>query len=226
MAQQTINIGSAANDGTGTTARDAFDMCNDNFTELYASVAARRSGRIYPILRNVRVTAGTASQSGQIRCTPFPIFQATTITELGSRVTTASAGQNFQLAIYANDAAAMKPTGVALASTGNVSAAATGGIGAAISQTSVTLQPGLYWFCTNCSDATIALLAIDIATTWGMWTIGESTWANALAGSAQLSIAVAYTQTFGTWPDLTSASPSSYGSSGSTFQPFGGYKVS
>ena len=40
MAQQTINIGTAANDGSGDPLRDAFDKCNDNFTELYNDVAA------------------------------------------------------------------------------------------------------------------------------------------------------------------------------------------
>ena len=36
MAQQTINIGSAPNDGTGDPLRTAFDKANDNFNELYA----------------------------------------------------------------------------------------------------------------------------------------------------------------------------------------------
>lgn len=35
MAKQTINIGSADDDGTGDDLRDAFDKANDNFTELY-----------------------------------------------------------------------------------------------------------------------------------------------------------------------------------------------
>lgn len=35
MAKQTIDIGTVANDGTGTPNRDAWDMVNDNFTELY-----------------------------------------------------------------------------------------------------------------------------------------------------------------------------------------------
>lgn len=35
MAQQIINIGAVANDGTGDTWRDAMDKSNDNFTELY-----------------------------------------------------------------------------------------------------------------------------------------------------------------------------------------------
>ena len=37
MAQQTLNIGSNANDGTGDTLRAAMDKVNDNFNELYAS---------------------------------------------------------------------------------------------------------------------------------------------------------------------------------------------
>jgi hypothetical protein len=36
MANQTINIGATANDGTGDALRTAFDKINDNFTELYA----------------------------------------------------------------------------------------------------------------------------------------------------------------------------------------------
>jgi hypothetical protein len=35
MAQQVINIGAAANDGTGDPLRDCFDKINDNFTDLY-----------------------------------------------------------------------------------------------------------------------------------------------------------------------------------------------
>lgn len=40
MAQQTINIGSSANDGTGDTLRVAGDKINDNFTELYTQTSA------------------------------------------------------------------------------------------------------------------------------------------------------------------------------------------
>jgi hypothetical protein len=37
MAQQTINIGSSANDGTGDPLRTAFDKINDNFNDLYGA---------------------------------------------------------------------------------------------------------------------------------------------------------------------------------------------
>lgn len=35
MAKQVINIGATQGDGTGTNQRDAWDLINDNFTELY-----------------------------------------------------------------------------------------------------------------------------------------------------------------------------------------------
>ena len=34
MAKQTINIGSSANDGTGTTIKAGGDLINDNFNEI------------------------------------------------------------------------------------------------------------------------------------------------------------------------------------------------
>jgi hypothetical protein len=40
MAQQTINLGSVANDGTGDTLRAGGTKINANFTELYAATAA------------------------------------------------------------------------------------------------------------------------------------------------------------------------------------------
>ena len=38
MAKQTINIGAIQNDGTGTPLRDAGDIINDNFNEIYTSL--------------------------------------------------------------------------------------------------------------------------------------------------------------------------------------------
>jgi hypothetical protein len=40
MAQQVINIGAAANDGSGDPLRDCFNKINGNFSELYARGAA------------------------------------------------------------------------------------------------------------------------------------------------------------------------------------------
>ena len=38
MAQQTINVGASANDGTGSPLRTAFQFTNSNFNELYAAL--------------------------------------------------------------------------------------------------------------------------------------------------------------------------------------------
>ena len=38
MAKQSINLGSSANDGTGTTLRAGGDIVNDNFNELYTAL--------------------------------------------------------------------------------------------------------------------------------------------------------------------------------------------
>lgn len=40
MAQQVINVGETANDGTGDPLRTSFQKCNENFAELYARDAA------------------------------------------------------------------------------------------------------------------------------------------------------------------------------------------
>ena len=56
MVQQTINIGTVANDNTGDPIRDAFDKTNDNFTELYAGAGA---GNVTVVL--VTTTSATAA---------------------------------------------------------------------------------------------------------------------------------------------------------------------
>ena len=47
MAKQTINIGTVADDGTGTTIRAGGDIINDNFTELYNKLGI--TGTLYDL---------------------------------------------------------------------------------------------------------------------------------------------------------------------------------
>jgi len=54
MAQQTINIGATANDGTGDQLRTAFDKVNDNFVEIYTELGGTS-------LSNVKITGNTIS---------------------------------------------------------------------------------------------------------------------------------------------------------------------
>jgi hypothetical protein len=57
MAKQTINIGAAPNDGTGTPLRTSFDYCNLNFTELYTAVGPSGNNIVVP---------GTATITGDL----------------------------------------------------------------------------------------------------------------------------------------------------------------
>lgn len=58
MAKQTIDIGSAANDGTGDPLRTAFDKCNNNFDELYDGYST--------IGTSVPGSAGATGAAGQM----------------------------------------------------------------------------------------------------------------------------------------------------------------
>jgi len=66
MAKQTINIGTAPNDGTGTPLRTAFDYCNLNFTELYTAVGPSGNNIVVPGTATITgvLTAGTNSIIG------------------------------------------------------------------------------------------------------------------------------------------------------------------
>ena len=84
MAQQTINVGSAPNDGTGTPLRTAFQYTNSNFSELYTAVGPSGNNIVVPgsatitgdltvntnVLKvdstNDRVGIGTATPAAQL----------------------------------------------------------------------------------------------------------------------------------------------------------------
>jgi len=46
MAQKTINVGTSANSGGGDPLRAAMIKINENFTELYADIAALEDGNL------------------------------------------------------------------------------------------------------------------------------------------------------------------------------------
>jgi hypothetical protein len=63
LALQTVNIGSAPNDGTGDPLRTAFDKSNQNFIELYsnmivANTAKSANGYVW-LSNNVLIQWGT-----------------------------------------------------------------------------------------------------------------------------------------------------------------------
>ena len=105
MTQAIIDIGDAPNDGTGDPARDAFNKCNNNFTELYAADAAGGGGIATPGPPQGRLTLQmatpvmTTTQAARttIYYTPYvgnqvPIYDGSgfTMTSIGSELSVAT----------------------------------------------------------------------------------------------------------------------------------------
>ena len=63
MAKQIINIGSAANDGTGDTLRDGADKINDNINELYTLLG---DGSTLSISGDVTMSAGAVTIANDV----------------------------------------------------------------------------------------------------------------------------------------------------------------
>lgn len=102
MAQQTINVGSAPNDGTGTPLRTAFQYTNSNFSELYTAVGPSGNNIVVPGTATItgdltvdtstlkvdstnnRVTVGTTSAYGRLTVGVGSGLQAGTTTNVAS----------------------------------------------------------------------------------------------------------------------------------------------
>lgn len=94
MAQQTINIGSAPNDGTGDTPRAAGQKINENFTELYGDRLTKAT--------DAQVWTGTSETVG---LTPKALFDASkfqTLTDGATITPDFGAGLNFKVTLGGN----------------------------------------------------------------------------------------------------------------------------
>lgn len=163
------------------------------------------AGKWYKSILGVTAANSGVVTASQMRFLPFQIKQRITISDLGCVINTASAGNNIQLAIYANDPATGRPTGNPVANTGSISTTSTGFVSAAISGGNKTLEPGWYWLSIN-SDNTVALVqTVSGTTVLGGALIGSATTSIIGAAANVSGFALLVTQTFGTWPDVTSA---------------------
>jgi len=61
MARQNINIGTSANSRNGDSIRNAFSKVNDNFTELYATLATSSLTELAQDYAAAMFTSGTHS---------------------------------------------------------------------------------------------------------------------------------------------------------------------
>lgn len=70
MPQIIINVGTAPNDGTGDTLRDAFITCNANFTELYNLITSGMVSSVGLSAPNIfNVTGSPVTTSGTLTFT-------------------------------------------------------------------------------------------------------------------------------------------------------------
>ncbi len=202
--RDTIGTALTAGSNVTLTVNDA----GDTITVAAAAAAPHPgyiAGNFYLPMSSV-VSAGTALTANSIRCVPFFLPQPVTITHLGVRITTASAGGNLKVALYANNATTGRPTGSALASTGNIATDSVTIISAAIAETSVTLQPGVYWMCAWADNATVVCRAQSAASGTAPQLIGSTTEATINNTSTGAAFTVACAKTYGAWPSMTSES--------------------
>ena len=87
MAQQTIGIGSAVNDGTGDALRTAFTKTNANFTELYTN----------PALGNATSTADADVVIDAASTTLYSYIQTATTTTRTINISNLIAGKQIKL---------------------------------------------------------------------------------------------------------------------------------
>jgi hypothetical protein len=166
---------------------------------LASRLLAYPTGRwLAPDIGPWRAAAGANGQNNMRGFLGF-IRRAVTIDDLGVRVSTAAAGGNCQLAIYAMDETTLAPTGAPLYNSGNLSTASTGAlaVGGGIAE---ALVPGFYWWFINCdaSANTAQFTTIDGSQSSASPIFGATSIGNAGSINGQLKA-----QTYGTWPTLT-----------------------
>ena len=95
MTRQTINIGTAPNDGTGDPIRDAFDKTNQNFVELYSAPVSNTSltvgnSTVNSFLTEVSVKTGNSTVNTVVNTSVITISNSTLFSSLTRDVLTVS----------------------------------------------------------------------------------------------------------------------------------------
>lgn len=148
---------------------------------------------------------GMAFTNGVIYFHPVVFRKSVTFSDLGARVITTNAG-NFALGLYANNPATGRPTGNALAVTGNMSAASSTTVTADITGANVAFTPNIYWAAFWADNSVAALSAQNNSTVALMsQIIGSATTTNALAAAtSQSGVSSPHAYNASSWPDVTS----------------------
>lgn len=170
------------------------------------------SGRWLAAATDGGTIAAGASGSTYMWVYPFAITEPVTISDLGIRVSGASAGVTAMLGIYAHSYTTGEATGNVLASVSGLSMATAASVSATLGS-NITLIPGIYWGAFQASGAVATATTTVSAQITLMTTLSGSTTLSSLVSAAGVTVQhKGVINTYGTFPDLTGASYNEAGS--------------
>jgi hypothetical protein len=169
MAKQTINIGTAPNDGTGTPLRTAFDYCNQNFTELYTATGPSGNNIVVP---------GTATITGDLTVDTSTLK----VDSANNRVGIGTATPDNQLSVRAASVAVIDVRG----GVGGAGALQISGNGTTLGTTSFDLIQNSLGAIVYQRDANPLFFNVNGSERYAISSAGVATWSNVggVAGTA------------------------------------------
>lgn len=162
------------------------------------------SGNWYPPYLMGPSTGGTAGANAALTLTMEYLPARLTLSGLGCRILTLSAGGNAMVGLYAHNAVTGRPTGAALASVTGLSTSAVAEVTANLGA-NVVLESGFYWTASQMDNATAVFGITTLAGFSVNSVVGSSTAFN-VGGGINTGIALSTANTYGSFPDLTAAS--------------------
>jgi len=115
MAQQTINIGTSPNDGTGDPLRNAFNKANLNFTDLYSGAGVANDSITYAKL-GTEYTTSAAVAATDLDFSSAQVFTKTISTNTTFTFSNAEIGMVKDFVLTGGGAAVLTfPTGTKIA---------------------------------------------------------------------------------------------------------------
>jgi len=102
MAQQTINIGTSANDGTGDPLRTAFEKANNNFTDLYSGAGGVADDAVTYDKLGAEFTTASAMSANDVDFSSAQVFTKTLSADTTLTFSNVSTGMVKDLVITGN----------------------------------------------------------------------------------------------------------------------------
>jgi hypothetical protein len=172
------------------------------------------SAKYYPIFPGISAsTVGIGSNYAYM--SPFVVPKDVTIDRIGGRVVTANGtgSNNWGIGVYAANMTSLKPTGNVLFTSSNMATSVATSTFGTLNTTTYTLVAGTLYFAVINSDASPAILSATVGYRGHEWIAGTVNGSTLDGSGASSSFNMSLT--FGSWPDLTSVTPSGGSGSGS-----------